>query len=759
MTRHLRLQRLESRTVPALVAWTGAGADANWSNPDNWQGEAVPQSGDDLVFPVTGANRVNFNDLPADIEYQSLAFDDADYRLIGNPIRLVGGIVHTGTTAADVQIDLDIVLTGSQTLSLQGGGNLILGGQIDLNGSALLVDAGAGRSASFTSLVGFGLLTKDGAGTLALDGPNSYAGPTIVSEGVLVVRSDGGLGSEEPFDGTEVRGGTLRFEGTVTSEEPIAFGDGGLEIGPGATTLNGPLTLDDGGGSITGDGSLAIGGSLTQAAGPLVDVLQLRGSDIRFTATSTVDVPSIDQGSGTTTFNGTVLSGTFGFAFGQANPGTLSGLGTLGDVTVSANGVLAPGADGVGQMTVDDLVVSQGRFVAGLAGVPGSVAVRGGVTLTGATFDVNVAGNFAVTLGAHYTVIDNDGSDAVNGTFDTFAEGAVVRQVDGVDLRITYAGGDGNDVELVADEADPPPPPAGDFSYAVAADAGGGPQVNVYARDGSLIRAFNAYELAFRGGVRVAAADFTGDGVPDVVTAPGVGGGPVIRVWDGETGAMVREFLAYDAGFRGGVFIAAGDATGDGIADIVTGAGTGGGPHVRVFADGLPTSTRDFFAYTPAFTGGVSVAVGDVTGDGLGDIVTGAASGGGPHVKAFDATTAEVDEVASFLAFETSFTGGVAVAVANGEIVATPGFGGGPVVRRFDAAGALQFEFLAYGAAFRGGIRVGVADIDGDGVEEILTGAGPTGGPHVRAFDATTGVSTQELFAFAPEFLGGVYIA
>ena len=85
--------------------------------------------------------------------------------------------------------------------------------------------------------------------------------------------------------------------------------------------------------------------------------------------------------------------------------------------------------------------------------------------------------------------------------------------------------------------------------------------------------------------------------------------------------------------------MAAGDVNGDGHADIITGAGAGGGPHVSVFSGTDLSILASFFAYDPAFTGGVTVAAGDVNGDGLADIVTGAGAGGGPHVECSAAPT------------------------------------------------------------------------------------------------------------------------
>src|SRR5262245_62150720 len=118
-------------------------------------------------------------------------------------------------------------------------------------------------------------------------------------------------------------------------------------------------------------------------------------------------------------------------------------------------------------------------------------------------------------------------------------------------------------------------------AYAVGAGAGGGPQVNVYDENNQLIAAFMAYDISFRGGVNVAVADVTGDGVKDIITGPGKGGGPDIRVFDGAALPNVvrplSEFLAYDPAFTGGVNVAGGDINGDGFADIITAPASSGG--------------------------------------------------------------------------------------------------------------------------------------------------------------------------------------
>src|SRR5205823_1774434 len=146
------------------------------------------------------------------------------------------------------------------------------------------------------------------------------------------------------------------------------------------------------------------------------------------------------------------------------------------------------------------------------------------------------------------------------------------------------------------------------------------------ADTGALRTTFDAYVSGFRGGVRVASGFFNGDTIPDVVTAAGPGGGPHVRVFDGATGNVILEFFAYAATFTGGVYVAAGDFNADGVPDIVTGPGLGGGPHVEVF-DGrtgaVLVSTQAFVSGggSGPWLSGARVAVLDFNLDGIDDIV------------------------------------------------------------------------------------------------------------------------------------------
>jgi hypothetical protein len=226
------------------------------------------------------------------------------------------------------------------------------------------------------------------------------------------------------------------------------------------------------------------------------------------------------------------------------------------------------------------------------------------------------------------------------------------------------------------------------------------PEVKVYnSATGQLTEDFMAYDWRFGGGVYVAAGDLKGTGHDDIITGADAGGGPDVKSFDGTTQNMLFSFFAYDPNFTGGVRVAAGNISSRGYADIITGAGPGGGPNVAVF-DGLSGARVDnFFAYDPNFTGGVYVAAGNTQGTGRANIITGAGSGGGPNVKVFDGVSLAV--LANFMADDATYTGGVRVGVlgskAAGNVAAiTTAFGGGdPAVDLFGGTGNLMTSFLA----------------------------------------------------------------
>ena len=300
--------------------------------------------------------------------------------------------------------------------------------------------------------------------------------------------------------------------------------------------------------------------------------------------------------------------------------------------------------------------------------------------------------------------------------------------------------------------------------FATGADAGGGPHVKVFdAKTHGKVMEFFAYAPSFTGGVRVAVGDVNGDGVPDIVTGAGPGGGPHVKVFSGKDGSPLMSFFAYDSSFRGGVYVAVGDVNGDGYDDIITGAGPGGGPHVKVFSGKDGSLLDSFFAYAASFAGGVSVAAGDIDGGGRADIITGAGAGGGPHVRVFDGMTAA--PLASFFAYDPAFTGGVTVAAGdvdgdgNAEIITGPGAGTGLGVRIFNATtGAKVRDFSAFASSFTGGVRVGVTDFNADGRPDIVASTGPGVASDVRVFDGSSLTILDDLTPYDPAFLGGVFV-
>src|SRR5262249_55671230 len=234
-----------------------------------------------------------------------------------------------------------------------------------------------------------------------------------------------------------------------------------------------------------------------------------------------------------------------------------------------------------------------------------------------------------------------------------------------------------------------------------------------------------------------------------LVTAPGLGMAPEIKVYDAATGALRMDFMAYEPTFHGGVRVAVADVNGDGIPDVIT----------------VP--------------GGVKVSLINVNGALLPSFDVSA--GRSPEVKVFSGADGRLLD--DFLAYDPSFKAGLFVtAVTNfhqigvADIIVAPdatGQSGHTNVRVFfydhliktGAALAPDRAFNAYAPGFGGGVRLAAGDINGDGRPDIITAPGIWSGPDVRVFDGNAlaaGIPTaiiEEFYAYAPGYLGGAFVA
>ena len=320
--------------------------------------------------------------------------------------------------------------------------------------------------------------------------------------------------------------------------------------------------------------------------------------------------------------------------------------------------------------------------------------------------------------------------------------------------------------------------PGGDFylSQTAAGQAADSPCVDAGDPAGGMIEGTTRTDLVQDAGIVDTGFHYPLETGPRLVIGPGPGydNPPVVGVFPPYQDAEVEhEFSAYGAPHYGAK-VTVGQVTDNFGDEILTGAGPGAiyGPHVRGFqVDGTPLPHLNFLAYgTNKY--GVNVAAGDIDADGIDEILTGAGPGAvfGPHVRAFDYDgSSGVTPVpgVSYFAYGTprwgvNVTAGDIDGDGYDEIVtgAGPGPVYGPHVRGWNvdggtAAAIPAVSFLAYGTN-KFGVNVTCGDVDGDGIDEIVTGAGPgqVFGAHVRGWNfdgaALAPITGISFFAWVP---------
>ena len=668
----------------------------------------------------------------------------------------------TGISGAVFAVNSLIGTTANDFVGISGvtaltNGNYVVRSPFWDNGA--VADVGAATFGSGTTGISGAVSAANSlVGTTTFDNVGN-SGVTALTNGNYVVRSQnwdngavGNAGAATFGSGTAGIGGAVSTANSLvgTTANDFVSSDGVTALTNGNYVVRSSFwdnaALTDAGAATFGSGTAGVTGAVTTL-----------NSVVGLTANTFLQMVDEDKVNGT--FFARFLTEDSGHVrLGSQVDGFLPNV----NLSVSANAGTEAGA------TVITVTATTS------AAVTGNQTVQLAVTGAGIT-----AGDFILSS-TTITILNGQTTGSVTFAVvnDTLVEPVETATLTIANPSANIALGATTSQNIVITSDDVPPVLVGFPQFGVGADVGGG-TATLFNADKSVRFAVTPF-AGFTGGVRTASADFNSDGVAELIVGTGPGIATRVVILDGKSQAELFSVAPFEASFTGGVYISAGDVTGDGIPDLAITPDEGGGPRVDIYsgAAGFPKVTGFFGIDDVNFRGGARSAIADMTGDGVADLIVVAGFGGGPRVAGFDGKSlggTPVKIFGDFFAFEQALRNGIFVTAGdiNGDgfadLIAGGGPGGGPRVLAFDGKSLLTNQYVNLANFFggdvdsRGGIRVAVKDLDGDNRADIVVGSGAGAGSRVTGYlgknIAASGTPTTQFdFDSISGFSGGVFV-
>ncbi len=432
-----------------VCRWTGGGG-ANWSSPQNWETcrGGVPLNNDSVVFPAGRPNAASVNDLTGlvlgGLQILGLGAGGADYDIAGQALRLTGPLsAEMPDNQSEARIRAKITLGAAIVVSNNHPAALtsVTLDAVDLGGFTLTVDSSS--ALQINTLSGSGALTRQGRGLLSL-GASTYAGPTTVKAGNLLVLTSESLGaSAGANDATEVQaGGHLALSRNVTLSETLVLAGDGRDSP--SSTIQGALMAASGTATITGDVVLTADTTVSvQPNAQLVFVGPVRGT--------TLPIVLSKQGAGTLALRSlanawdrlVVFQGTVRLDADNVLPDTSDlVLGLSGVLDMQGHDDAFAELNGLFNSRVllggGRLVVAEGSYIGTIEGAGELVKSASGALVLGGTNANTFTGTLTVA-GGTVSLEKASGKDATRGAIQVNGGELITRSADQIpdDVMVT----------------------------------------------------------------------------------------------------------------------------------------------------------------------------------------------------------------------------------------------------------------------------------------------------------------------------------